>query len=548
MASASALRAQWSRSFAPVDRTLPVMLARQAERFAEKTLVVAGGTTWSYADTCDAAARFAGMLRAAGIRPGDRVAIICSNRIEFFEVVLGCAWLGAIAVPINVASRGPQLQHILSNCLARLLVMEAAYAENLTMLDPRELAVETIWLIGATADVRMGDIGSAPLPQGGERIAAAPVQPGDLSLILYTSGTTGPSKGVCCPQAQYFWWAVNTASLLQLGADDVLCTSLPLFHTNALNTFYQALLTGSSVCFEKRFSASRFFASLAHHRATVTYVLGAMVPILLSRPCSAEEAAHAVRIALAPGVPAQFHEEFTRRTGIRLLDGWGSTETNFVLGTTMEHQKPGLMGPVFEGFQARVIDDQGNDVAADAPGELVVRADDPSAFASGYFRAPEKTAEAWRNRWFHTGDRVVRQSDGYFRFIDRLKDTIRRRGENISSFEVEQVLLSHAAVANAAAFPVRSRLAEDEVMAAVILHPGQQLTEAELIAFCEPRLPYFAIPRYLEFVRELPTTESGKVQKYKLRERGVTEKTWDREAAHDGWTQRADARKRSPPP
>ena len=148
-----------------------------------------------------------------------------------------------------------------------------------------------------------------------------------------------------------------------------------------------------------------------------------------------------------------------------------------------------------------------------------------------YFGAPEKTAEAWRDRWFHTGDRVVRQADGYFRFVDRLKDAIRRRGENISSFEVEQVLLSHAAVANAAAFPVRSPLAEDEVMAAVILHPGRTLNEAELIAFCEPRLPYFAVPRYLEFVSELPSTESGKVQKYKLSERGVTDKTWDREAA-----------------
>jgi crotonobetaine/carnitine-CoA ligase len=199
------------------------------------------------------------------------------------------------------------------------------------------------------------------------------------------------------------------------------------------------------------------------------------------------------------------------------------------------------MGPVFEGFQARVVGDQGNDVADDAPGELVVRADDPLAFATGYFRAAEKTAEAWRNLWFHTGDRVVRQSDGYFRFIDRLKDTIRRRGENISSFEVEQVLLSHSAVANAAAFPVRSSLAEDEVMAVVILHPGQQLTEAELIAFCEPRLPYFAIPRYLEFVRELPTTESGKVQKYKLRERSVTEKTWDREASHERPTRHSGA-------
>ncbi|MBV9607939.1 MAG: ATP-dependent acyl-CoA ligase [Acidobacteria bacterium] len=533
MVSASQLRAQWSQLFAPTDRTLPAMLTRQAERFAQKSLVTAGGTTWTYADTYEAAARCGGTLRSAGIQPGDRVAIICSNRIEFLEIVLGCAWLGAVAVPINVASRGPQLQHILSNCAARLLVMEAAYAENLSLLHPPELAIEAVWLIDAATDIRIGKVVSTSMPRGSERLAANAVGPGDLALILYTSGTTGPSKGVCCPQAQYFWWAVNTASLLQLRADDILCTSLPLFHTNALNTFYQALLTGSTVCFEKRFSASRFFASLAHHRATVTYLLGAMVPILLSRLPSSEEAAHTVRIALAPGVPAQFHEEFTQRTGIRLLDGWGSTETNFVLGTTIERQKPGLMGPVFEGFQVRVVDDQDGDVGDGTAGELVVRADDPFAFATGYFRAPEQTAQAWRNFWFHTGDRVVRQPDGYFRFVDRLKDAIRRRGENISSFEVEQVLLSHPAVANAAAFPVRSPLAEDEVMAAVILQPGQQLTEAELIAFCEPRLPYFAVPRYLEFVRELPTTESGKVEKYKLRERGLTETTWDREASPD---------------
>jgi carnitine-CoA ligase len=533
MATASTLRTRWSQSLAPADRTLPAMLTRQAERFAQKPLVSAGGTMWSYADTRAAAARFAGTLRSAGIQPGDRVAVISSNRIEFLEVVLGCAWLGAIAVPINVASRGPQLQHILSNCKARLLVTEAAYGENLALLEPRDLAIEAIWLIGAAADIRLGDVAAVSLPQGSEPIAAAPVRPGDPALILYTSGTTGPSKGVCCPQAQYFWWAVNTASLLQLRADDVLCTSLPLFHTNALNTFYQALLTGSSVHYEKRFSASGFFASLAHHRATITYLLGAMVPILLSRSVSPEETTHSVRIALAPGVPAQFHQEFTRRTGIRLLDGWGSTETNFVLGTTIERQKPGLMGPVFEGFQARVVDDQDNEVADDTAGELIVRADDAFAFATGYFGTPEKTVEAWRNLWFHTGDRVVRQPDGYFRFVDRLKDAIRRRGENISSFEVEQVLLSHAAVANAAAFPVRSPLAEDEVMAAVVRHPGRQLTEAELIAFCEPRLPYFAVPRYLEFMSELPMTESGKVQKYKLRERGVSERTWDRDACGD---------------
>src|SRR5262249_18010873 len=158
MASASALRKQWSQSFAPDDRTIPAMLARQTERFSAKTLVVAGDKAWTYSDTCEAAARFAGMLRSAGIQSGDRVAIICSNRIEFLEVLLGCAWLGAVAVPINVASRGPQLQHILSNCGARLLVMEAEFSENLSLLDPRDLAIQAIWLIGAAAEVRLGDV------------------------------------------------------------------------------------------------------------------------------------------------------------------------------------------------------------------------------------------------------------------------------------------------------------------------------------------------------------------------------------------------------
>ena len=184
-----------------------------------------------------------------------------------------------------------------------------------------------------------------------------------------------------------------------------------------------------------------------------------------------------------------------------------------------------------DGFQARVVDEDDNDVPDGQPGELLVRADAPYAFATGYFAAPEKTVEAWQNLWFHTGDRVIRETDGYFRFVDRIKDAIRRRGENISSFEVEQVLLSHPAVAIAAAFPVRSALAEDDVMVAVVLHPDQALEPLDLIKYCEPRLPYFAVPRYVEFVSQLPTTENGKVQKYKLTERGVTPTTWDCDAA-----------------
>jgi carnitine-CoA ligase len=517
--------------FPPQARTVPAMVVRQAERFADKPLVSAGRKTWSFAQTCDEAASFAGTLRAYGIGTGDRVALICSNRVEFLRVFLGCAWVGAVCVPINIASRGAQLQHILSNSAARLLILEHGFAANLDHVDLAMLGLEDIWTIDDGEAIRAGALVSKPLATSHAPCPAAELRAGDLLTLLYTSGTTGPSKGVCCPHAQYFWWGLNTAALLELEPDDVLCTTLPLFHTNALNTFFQALLTGIPVTFEKRFSASDFYASLARSQATCTYVLGAMVPILLSRERTSEERGHRGRRALAPGVPARFHSEFMQRTGITLVDGWGSTETNFVLGATADRQRPGLMGPVYNGFEARVVDHDDNRLPDGTPGELVVRADAPFAFATGYFGEPEKTVEAWRNLWFHTGDRVIREPDGYFRFVDRMKDAIRRRGENISSFEVEQVLLGHPAIALAVAFPVRSALAEDEVMAAVVLHPGQSRTHLELIQYCEPRLPYFAVPRYLDFVTILPTTESGKVQKYKLTERGVTETTWDREAA-----------------
>jgi crotonobetaine/carnitine-CoA ligase len=517
--------------FAPEERSVAVMLQAQARKFGAKKLVQSGDKSWSFAEACDLAARSAGRLQAAGIRQGDRVALMCENRPEFIEVFLGAAWLGASLVPINTASRGLQLRHILDDSGARLMVIEAALLGALEHVGLETLKLEAIWVTDRAGDnVPMPSL-ARPLPVLGQPVAPAAMRPGDTLAILYTSGTTGPSKGVCCPHAQFFWWGVNTAHLLGVGADDVLCTPLPLFHTNALNTFFQALITGATAIFESRFSASGFFPTLAARQATVTYLLGAMVPILLSRPPTAEEQGHRVRIALAPGVPGHFHAEFTKRTGIALLDGYGSTETNFVIGTQVGEARPGTMGRVLEGFQARVVDQEDNELPDGTPGELVLRAEAPFAFATGYFGTPEKTVEAWRNLWFHTGDRVIREPDGYFKFVDRLKDAIRRRGENISSFEVEQVLLSHPEIATAAAYPVRSELAEDEVMAAIVRQPGSALDEVAVIRFCETRMPYFAVPRFLEFVDNLPTTENGKIQKYKLRERGITGYTWDRETA-----------------
>jgi len=517
--------------FPPAERTLPKMLARQAERYGERHLVTIGGRTLTHADTIAAAAGYAGALAKAGVKPGDRVAIMCGNRAELLLIVLGCGWLGAVAVPINTASRGAQLEHILANCGARLIVIEGQLASVLIPLDRTRIALQAVWLVGDDQAHDLPHLDVVPFPSPAKPIPPHPVEPEDMLAILYTSGTTGLSKGVCCPHAQYFWWAFYTARLLGVREGDVLMTTLPMFHTNALNSFYQALLHGATLVVEPRFSASRFIPSLARERATITFVLGAMVPILLAQEESSADRAHNVRLALSPAVPAHFHEQFTQRFGIGLIDGYGSTETNCIMGSSLAEQRPGTMGRLLSGFSARVVDAHDNELPDGEAGELMLRADEPFAFATGYFGMPEKTVEAWRNLWFHTGDRVVRESDGYYRFIDRMKDAIRRRGENISSYEVEQVIVSHPEIENAAVFPVRSELAEDEVMVAVVLKSGAALTHEVLLDFCQPRMPYFAVPRYVEFVDALPMTENGKVTKYKLRERGVTAATWDREKA-----------------
>ncbi|HMS05208.1 MAG TPA: ATP-dependent acyl-CoA ligase [Burkholderiaceae bacterium] len=524
--------------FAPAERSLPLMLQRQAERHGERPLFAAGALRWSFADTLAQARAWGARLRAAGVGTGDRVALMCGNRAEFMQIFLGCAWIGAVTVPINTASRGVQLRHVLANCGARLMVGEAEGVRAVIAaraLEGPALPLQALWLIDASAQDESAAPGLTvepfPSAEAGAEAPPAAVRPGDTLAILYTSGTTGLSKGVCCPHAQYFWWGVHTARLLGLGEGEVLLTTLPLFHTNAMNAFFQALLTGSLLVVERRFSVTGFSAALAAQGASVTYLLGAMVPMLLSKPAAPEDAAHRTRIALSPGVPPRFHEAFSQRFGLRLLDGYGSTETNFVIGASLGEQRPGTMGRLRPGFDARVVDDEDNPVPDGTPGELILRADEPFAFATGYFGMPEQTAQAWRNLWFHTGDRVIRDADGYFTFMDRLKDAIRRRGENISSYEVEQVLLSHPAVELAAVFPVKSEMAEDEVMAAIVPRQGCAADPVDILRFCEPRMAYFAVPRYLEFVAQLPATENGKVQKFKLRERGITAQTWDREAA-----------------
>jgi crotonobetaine/carnitine-CoA ligase len=505
------------------QQTVPHLLRLQAERWGGRVAVRTGDLELSFAELPDLVGRRAAALAAAGIGPGDRVAALCSNRIELLELILACGWLGAIAAPLNTATRGPQLAHMLANAEPVAILVEDEFTAALDSLDSGVPAGIALWHLDADSS------GWPPPPA--DPAPPGRVGPGDTLVMLYTSGTTGPAKGVRCPHAQLFRFGLNVVNLLEITEDDVLYTCLPLFHTNALNCFFQALLSGATYALDTRFSASRFFTRAIDAGATVTYLLGAMVPILLKQPVRPQEREHSIRIANGNAPAPEVDRETRERFGFWVAECYASTEAGCVLGAPLAEQRLGAMGRPMPGYEAIVADDLDRAVPTGTSGELLVRAQHPFSLATGYNRMPEKTVEAWRNLWYHTGDRVVEEEDGYLSFVDRMTDSLRRRGENISSFEVEQVLLTHPDVSECAVFGVPSELGEDEVMAAVVLRPGATLEPAALVEFCAGRLAYFAIPRYLELVDALPLTENGKVKKFVLRERGVGPATWDREKA-----------------
>ncbi|QIB64140.1 AMP-binding protein [Kineobactrum salinum] len=506
------------------QRTLPQILQIQ-RKLGDKPLLRCGDSEMSYCEAPVEAARYAGKLRELGVGPGDRVLCFMHSRVDVLKLWLGITWLGAIMVPVNTALRGEQLRHAVTTADPRLTVTENGLLGYLVQ-EGAVAGENRVFVIDEAGEHHACCEGRFVVDV--EPVDPYPVTPGDTAAILYTSGTTGPSKGVLCPHGQFYWWGVMTGESLRLSPDDVLFTVLPFFHTNALNSFWQALVFGATFTFESSFSASRFWQQAEGRGATVTYLLGAMAQILLTREPGPNDISHRVRIALCPATPIEAVVEFERRFGVRLVEGYGSTETNFVCSNVIGEHVPASMGRVADGFEVRVVDENDCDSLPGEPGELLIRHREPFSMASGYFRNAEATVKAWRNLWFHTGDRVVQRSDGVFYFLDRIVDAIRRRGENISSWEVETALKAHPIVEEAAVVGVPSDLgSEQDVMAFIVLREGVEAAPEEIVRFLESRLAYFAIPRYWDFVGELPMTANNKVRKHVLRDRGVTASTWD---------------------
>jgi crotonobetaine/carnitine-CoA ligase len=507
--------------------SVPALLQHRADEAPDQPAVSFAGRGVTYAQLNDRAGSVQAWLARRGVGPGDKVALLMKNSLEFLYTWLGIARAGAIGVPLNTASIGDALRYPLEHSDAVGIVGDSGL---LPALDATSPVPALQWQVSVgPADHRI------PFA---ELLALPPVLPAvqragrDPMNIIYTSGTTGMPKGVVLSHASYTNTGSYFAAHLGYTRDDVLHTCLPLFHCNAQQTtFLAGLSVGAPVAISGKFSVSNFWSWIRESKATSTNLLGAMLALLAKIPESADDADNTLRYMLCAPVPEALHRPLEHRFGVRIVEGYGLTETGTMACINpVDDTRSGTIGLPLRHNKLRVVDEHDHDVPVGVPGQLITRSLILNAYMSGYYKEPQKTAEAMAGGWFHTGDRVVRRPDGYFVFLDRMKDAIRRRGENISSFLVEKIIGEHPALQEVVAVGVLDDLSEEEVKVFCVRQPGAVLTAAELSDWCAARLSDFMRPRYIEFRSDLPRTETGRVQKFQLRAEGVGA-AWDRLAS-----------------
>jgi len=525
------------------ERTIGRLLAGLARTRPDHACVLFEGQRFSFADVERLTNRIARGFMRVGVRRGDHVALMLGNRPETLWTYFALGKIGAVAVPMNVAARGELLAGQLALSDATALVTEASLIDRFAQVRERVPGIRRV--VALDVDAQRASALSASLGLDVERwdalADACDDAPGvdvsfrDPFLIMFTSGTTGPSKGSVSPQAYPITYGLQRAECFGYLDTDVLFTCLPLFHGNALiGTCFSALVAGATIALSRRFSARSFWQEVRDSGATQVNLLGAMANFLWSQPAGPQDRDHRVRQSTMVPLP-EFASAFEARFGLKLTSVYALSD--YGMGTLLGPDHPpakwrsaGLPAPDVE---VAIVDDDDVALPPGEAGEIVLRARNPWTVGQGYWRMPDATVQAWRNLWFHTGDRGYLDPDGYLYFVDRKKDAIRRRGENISSWEVERIVQNHPAVLEAAAYPVRAELPEDEVMVSVVLRPGASLTHEALVAHCNAHMAYFMVPRFVEFVDALPRTMTEKVEKYRLRDAAQARlaSVWDREKA-----------------
>jgi crotonobetaine/carnitine-CoA ligase len=521
------------------QRTIGRLLADKAGRIGDRTWLIFGDRRYTYAQAHDLSNRYANGFRGLGIRKGDHVAVMMANCPEFIWTIWGLGKLGAVTVPLNTAARGELLKYFISQSDSTCVVVSAELADRVAEAlgnDHNVRAFCTLGGAGALAhcgrtlvDLAAFADGSAEEPDPSQVLASDP------QYIMYTSGTTGPSKGVISPHSQAHGIGRSLAQNFGYRPDDVVYTCLPLFHGNALwYSCYAAFWADCALAVSARFSASSFWDEIRATGATQFNALGAMTNILLRAQPSPRDREHRVRQAMLVPLSPDVYREVSERFGVQVTSLYAMTETFAVTMFTPDD-------PVSKGSSAGkprglsellIVSDEDDPLPVGEVGEICVRPCEPGIVMSGYYKMPEATVRDTRNLWLHTGDRGRIDADGYLYFVDRKKEAIRRRGENISAYEVEMLIARHPSVLEVAAVPVTSELSEDEVMVYVVCRDGCTVSAEDLVRFANQNMAHFMVPRFVHFIDALPKTASEKIEKYKLKTWAEQnrEALWDREA------------------
>jgi carnitine-CoA ligase len=515
--------------------TMPGIVAKRAEQIPDRPFITDIGRdeTLTFAQANERFLTWADGFRRLGVAAGDRIGVMLPNSFDAASSWLGCAWIRGIEVPINNAYRGYMLRYTLENSEASVAVVSERFVDRLAEVAAELPLLKTV-VVPDAPDDKVPEIEGVRVVGRGELLADArpafdlvgtPPMPWDISAIVYTSGTTGPSKGVLSP-----WGMLNlgVALLDDLGPDDCFYSPFPMFHMSGRAAIAHGAYSQGRMVFREAFDTGSFWPDIDRYGCTFTLVVPAMAHWLLAQPPSPEDTEHALRKALLSPIVPGFGERF----GVSVRSHYGMTEAGNVMSRRDVRDASPSCGRPIPGYDVRLVDDHDYEVPVGEVGELVVRTAEPWLLNRGYWRMPEKTAEAWRNGWFHTGDGFKRDEEGNYYFVDRQKDALRRRGENVSSFEVEGIVLSHPDVAECAAIAVDTDLGEQEIKICLVARDGAAVDPRQLVEYLIPKMPRFMVPRYVEVCESLPKTEATmRIQKAKLRENPLNDATWDRDAA-----------------
>ncbi|MCP4004284.1 MAG: AMP-binding protein [bacterium] len=519
------------------ERLLGRCLRRQAEAIPDLDFLIADTEHYSYGRANTLANSCAAGFAKLGVSRGDSVAFLLNSCPEYVFATLGLNKLGAVWIPTSTDYKGTWLLESLQDSRSRVLVADGALLSRLAALG-EDLPFEHVVVLGepeAKLTCATSDFGEL-LTCGDSEPDDSELYYGDTAAVLWTSGTTGRSKGVMQSHNVWINAAISGALTADARAGDVIYNVLPLYNSGAwVANIYRALVTGLPCATDPGFSASDFWERTRFYGATTVFTLGAMHIFLWQAPERPDDADNPVRVASMIPMPGDLEEPFKKRFGIESISqGYGQSEVMGLMSRTPDRKwKPNCLGAPLPGIEVKLLDDEDREVATGEVGEVCIRPVEPFSIFNGYYNNPEATLAAFRNLWYHSGDLARQDEDDDYFFVDRKADFIRFKGRNISSFAVEAMVGAHEAVAEVAAHGVTSAEleAEAELKIAVVLREGASLTAEELARFVNENAPYFFVPRYIEFVDKLPYTPSGRIQKYKLRERGVTPQTWDATAA-----------------